>query len=69
MRKDYTFGRTSYLPRIQYNQLVSNQKYNPTNQGKVNFLELSLNHRNTFSPHNHYNIIILLYKVIIIIMT
>ena len=55
MRKDYTFGRTSYLPRIQYNQLVSNQKYNPTNQGKVNFLELSLNHRNTFSPHNHYN--------------
>ena len=51
MNKDYMFGKTSYLPKIQYNQLISNQN----NQNRVNYLELSLNNRNTLSPYYNLN--------------
>ena len=43
MHRDFGLGRTSYLPRIQYNQFNPTQKnYQNNNSTKLNYLELSL---------------------------
>ena len=56
MHRDFGLGRTSYLPRIQYNQFNPTQKnYQNNNSTKLNYLELSLNNRSPLTSHYQYN--------------